>query len=162
MNHRRQKLLNHGIKVRFCTCPGTDYHGFTLQGNHIFGEDEHGYFVVQRMGDGCVYIYRLEPIYIDGTNTGTEWKVRKIGLNTDTARQIFALRAKMPSTKLYRKSVAAQVREVYHPRIVTGCNYTPMGHMRIPMGAWKTNGSYQADGVKKPSYTVPVKEKARI
>ena len=137
MKHRSKAkaLYRAGIKVRVCQYPNTDFHGFTLQKNHMFGQDEDGYFVVKRIAENCIYLYRYLDVYSGSVPIGRQWVVQALNRNTDTGRQILAANGGRTGTLEY-VSAEKQVRSFYNPRTQAGCNYLPMRNMKIPGGSW--------------------------
>ena len=138
MSHRskmREQATINGVDCRICKYPNTDFHGFTIQKNHIFGKDSDGAFIVKRATPSKIFAYRLCKVYDGKIYLGEKWILQEIGLNTETARRIFEL-AHIRPDKLVYQSDAKQVKSFYNPRICTGSHYTPMRNMHIPGGTW--------------------------
>lgn len=139
---KAQRLYKAGQRVRVCQNPNTDFHGFTMQKNHIFGQDEEGYFVVRRImpvikgkKKPWIEVYRLLDDYIGDRCVGQKWMIQHINPNTETGRQIMAANRTRPE-KIEYISTKNQVKSFYNPPIKCGSDYTPMRNMRIPGGAW--------------------------
>lgn len=153
MKHRSKAnaLYRAGIKVRVCDHANQLWHDFTLQKNHMFGQDEDGYFVVRNivkpggkindtvLPKGAIFVYRYITEYdTHGSPLARKWIVQSIGRNTDTGRQILAAAAQRDG-KVEYISDSRQIRSFYNPPMHRSYAYTPMKHPTIPGGSWGNN-----------------------
>lgn len=156
----------YGVVVRICNHPNQEWHGFTLQKNHLFGQDDEGYFVLKftESTTGNIYVYRECAIYEGQNMIDRKWITQAVSRNSVTGRAIIkkiqevkisdALESietgkPMRSRKIEYQSAASQVGTFYNPRLMAGCNYTPMHNMRIPGGAYPTKAKTLAIRVSK-------------
>ena len=119
--HKSKLLYN---TVRICKNANNKWHDFTLQKNHLFGEDEQGYFVssLERVkGKGYIYVYRCNA----GEN-GYHWYKTMISVRTELAKKLFA----KYNGKI--EFVSVKKERGYAPKRKTIKPYFPYKPLRIP------------------------------
>lgn len=118
------------------------WHNFTLQKNHIFGYspelkfgEYNGLFVVYQALNDKIKVYLC--------NHSEEWSMHNIATTTKTAKRIYeVVEKRVGNVVLYRNTQYAKHQAerakwdtsgLYEQHLVTD-PFTPMPHMRIPMG----------------------------
>lgn len=144
---RGAKLKIHGTIVRVSNQYNQPWRGFRLQLGHLYGEDEHGFFVsAARPGKkpDTIMVYRC-----DTTSGDYVWRQTVESVNTETAKKIVQAAGNRVGKVTY-EPVSKQVRRIYNPRLTTG-KYQPMPHIRMLGGTW---GSHKAAFVNGKKVTV--------
>lgn len=139
---------------------------FTLQKNHIFGEDERGPFVVRGIDDRYIYIYRGRLNIPGAANFDPRpslrgayiWHHESINRRSIVGQMILEKHAEAGALPVEYKSTEKLVRELYNPRdTVWDSGFQKMPHMRIPMGSYSGRRGLK---YKEISHSVNVRRSA--